>query len=154
MKQFIINEIKSQHIIKSPGISPGEIFLSSCILPPNCYKNGICEEFLPGGKRRDFSLFVVGVAWGVGGKKSAVDDLTGRLTDGLPGNPTTKPSPICNLSSPLTYHTSYLLITTTLIPHIPLTHDTLYSSLQTLSKTTDPHNKKARSANFLRCNNI
>lgn len=145
MKQFIINEIKSQHIIKSPGISPGEIFLSSCILPPNCYKNGICEEFLPGGKRRDFSLFVVGAEGVDRGRKLGVGGLTGRSVGGLSGNPTTKPSPICNLSSPLTYHTSYLLTSPILIPDISLTHDTLYSSLQTPSKTKDPHNKKARS---------
>ena len=133
---------KCQHIIKSPGKNPGEIFVSDCILTDPCFKKSYFVENFCGGIRGNFSLFVVGVDWWGGGGKSPVDDLTGRPAEWLPGNPTTKPSPICNLSSPLTYHTSYLLITTTLIPHIPLTHDTLYSSLQTLSKTTDPHNKK------------
>ena len=146
MKQFSINEIKSQHIIKSAGTNPAEIFLSSCILPANCFKKSYFVENFCGGIRGNFSLFVVGVDWGVGGRKSAGGDLTGRQVEGLSGNPTGIPTLVYNLSSPLTYHTSYLFTTPIPFPHIPLTHDTLYSLSQTPSKTKDPHNKKARRA--------
>ena len=131
--------------IKSAGTNPAEIFSSDCILPDICYKNRICEEFLPGGCWRGFSLFVVGIAWGSGGRKSTGGDLTGRPVLVLSWNPTGIPTLVYNLSSHTTHDTLYLFTTPIPFRYIPLTHDTLYSSLQTPSKTKDPHTIKAQS---------
>lgn len=154
MKEFITNKRKCKGKIKSAGTNPAEIFLSSCILPVGCFKKSYFVENFRGGARGDFSLFVVGVDRTDRGRKSSEGDLTGRPAEGLPGNPTIKPTLVYNLTFSTTNHTSYLLHSHITFPHIPLTHDTLYSFSQTLSKTTDPHNKKAPSANFLQCYNI
>ncbi len=145
MKELITNKRKCKGKIKSAGTNPAEIFLSSCILPANCFKKSYFTENFWREREGNFSLFVIGVDAGVKGRKSPVGDFTGRLTDGLPGNPTTIRTSIYNLFSKVTQYTFNLLTTPILIPHIPLTHDTLYSSLQTPSKTKDLHNKKAPS---------
>lgn len=144
MKEFITNKRKCKGKIKSAGTNPAEIFLSDCILTPNCYKNRIPGEFLPGGGWWCFSLFVVGGVVLARGRKLGVGGRTGRQGEGLLGTLTTTRTPIYNFVFTISLNTIYSLFNHIQYLKIILTLHTINYPYQTLSEITDPHNKKAQ----------